>query len=329
MKLPHVRFAAHFDQRIDEIKETWRSELRRVEEVLNARAQPLGRAPSLAGLLVAAFFGAAFDGAADFARPHPAILPGTPQIVFRLYCAVPRDSLWARTTPYAIEIAICGTTQLSISEMQDSSARRARRESPPGNRPGTGSTKAAVTGRWTRDGVLTSSLNTARRLGKPRAQFALQLGDDLRQCLTVRARRDMNAIINYFAAIARSSCCLPDGRTIVILARRGNRPRSCLQREVAPAQLRAVRKKVRYACCGIFLIRWSSYQRSSLPYRSCGPLRRRAFPPAASRSAVSDEPGRPVGPPALRGALFSDHALAVDDHDLRYADLRSSSEIPR
>jgi hypothetical protein len=31
----------HFDQRIDEAKETWRSELRRVEEVLDARLSHL------------------------------------------------------------------------------------------------------------------------------------------------------------------------------------------------------------------------------------------------------------------------------------------------
>ena len=31
----------HFDQRIDEVKETWRSELRRVEEVLDARLNHL------------------------------------------------------------------------------------------------------------------------------------------------------------------------------------------------------------------------------------------------------------------------------------------------
>jgi hypothetical protein len=32
---------AHFDNRIDEVKETWRSELRRVEEVLDARLSHL------------------------------------------------------------------------------------------------------------------------------------------------------------------------------------------------------------------------------------------------------------------------------------------------
>ncbi len=31
----------HFDQRIDEVKETWRSELRRVEEILDARLSHL------------------------------------------------------------------------------------------------------------------------------------------------------------------------------------------------------------------------------------------------------------------------------------------------
>jgi hypothetical protein len=31
----------HFDHRIDEVKETWRSELRRVEEVLDARLSHL------------------------------------------------------------------------------------------------------------------------------------------------------------------------------------------------------------------------------------------------------------------------------------------------
>ena len=33
---------AHFDQRLDDVKEAWRSELRRVEEVIDARLAHLG-----------------------------------------------------------------------------------------------------------------------------------------------------------------------------------------------------------------------------------------------------------------------------------------------
>jgi hypothetical protein len=37
MNVRLLEMRTHFDGRIDEIKETWRSELRRVEEVLDAR----------------------------------------------------------------------------------------------------------------------------------------------------------------------------------------------------------------------------------------------------------------------------------------------------